>query len=99
MKYPPYFYITEVKVKSVDYELVSKETNKIKTILEKELIDKEVIGPSMDIPFKINNVYRFNIIIKYKKENNLKQVLKELINHYKSNYKIKIEISFNPNNI
>ena len=53
----------------------------------------------MGIPFKINNVCHFNIIIKYKKEDNLKDVLKELINHYKSNYKIKIDISFNPNNI
>ena len=53
----------------------------------------------MGIPFQINNVCRFNIIIKYKKEDNLKIVLKELIDHYKANYKIKIEVSFNPNNI
>ena len=98
-KYPPYFYITQVKVKSSDYELVSKESNKIKNILQSKLSNKEVIGPSMDIPFRINNIYRFNIIIKYKKEDNLKTVLSELIDHYKSNYKIKIEVSFNPNNI
>ena len=98
-KYPPYFYIAQVKVKSSDYELVSKETNKIKNLLENKLPDKEVIGPSMDIPFRINNICRFNIIIKYKKEDNLKIVLRELIDHYKSNYKIKIEVSFNPNNI
>ena len=73
--------------------------NKIKTILENKLPDKEVIGPSLGVPFKINNLYRFNILIKYKKELDLKIVLKDLIDHYKSNYKIKIEITFNPNNI
>ena len=98
-KYPPYFYITMVTIKSKDYELVSREVNKIKVILDNKLPDKEIIGPSIAIPFKINNLYRFNILIKYKKELDLKVVLKDLIDHYKSNYKIKIEVSFNPNNI
>ena len=98
-RYPPYFYIAQVKVKSKDYDLVSKETNKIKTLLENKLLDMLVIGPSMDIPFRVNNICRFNIIIKYKKENDLKKVLRDLIDHYKSNYKIKIEVTFNPNNI
>ena len=98
-KYPPYFYIAQVKVKSREYELLSREVNKVKTLLESKLANMIVIGPSMDIPFRINNICRFNIIIKYKKEDNLKLVLKELIEHYKSNYKIKIEVSFNPNNI
>ena len=98
-KYPPYFYIAMVTVKSKDYDLLSKEVNKIKAILTNRLADKEVIGPSLAIPFKVNNFNRFNIIIKYKKELDLKDVLKELIDHYKSNYKIKIEVTFNPNNI
>ena len=98
-KYPPYFYLCLVTVKSKDYELLSKEINKIKTILENRLPEKEVIGPSMAMPFKVNNFNRFNILIKYKKELDLKLVLRELIDHYKSNYKIKIEVSFNPNNI
>jgi primosomal protein N' (replication factor Y) len=88
-----------VTVKSKDYELLSREVNKIKVILDNKLPDKEIIGPSIAIPFKINNLYRFNILIKYKKELDLKVVLKDLIDHYKSNYKIKIEVSFNPNNI
>lgn len=98
-KYPPYFYLTIVTIKSKEYELLSKEVNKIKEILITKLPDKEIIGPSMAMPFKINNLYRFNILIKYKKELDLKIILKDLIDHYKSNYKIKIEITFNPNNI
>ena len=99
LKYPPYFYIAKVTIKSKEYDILSGEVNKIKYTLEKKLIDKEVIGPSMDVPFRINNICRFSIIIKYKKETNLKEVLKDLIEHYKSNYKIKIEVAFNPNNI
>ena len=98
-KYPPYFYMVVVKIKSKEYELLSHEVNKIKVLLENKLPDKLVIGPSIDIPFKINNIYRFNIVIKYKQEKDLKTVLRELIDHYKANYKIKIEVSFNPTNI
>ena len=98
-KYPPFFYLCEVIIKSVDYDFLSKETNKIKNILETRQPDKSIIGPSMMYPFKVNNVNRFSIIIKYKKENDLKKVLKELIEHYKGNNKIKIEVSFNPRNI
>ena len=98
-RYPPFFYLVEVIIKASDYDLVSKETNKIKSLLENKLPDKIVIGPSMMHPFKVNNIYRFSIIMKYKKEENLKKVLKDLINHYKANNKIKIEVSFNPYDI
>ena len=41
-------------------------------------------------------IYRFNIIIKYKEEANLYEVLKTLLDHYKTNSKITIDIDFNP---
>ncbi len=98
-KYPPFFYLCEIIIKSKEYELLSKEVNRIKSILEVREPDKIIIGPSMMYPFKLNNFNRFSIIIKYKIENDLKDVLRELINHYKVNNKIRIEISFNPRDI
>ena len=95
-KYPPFFYLCEVIIKSKEYEILSKEVNKIKNILEGKLPDKIIVGPSMMHPFMVNKTYRFSIIMKYKKELDLKMVLRELIDHYKANNKIKIEISFNP---
>ena len=98
-KYPPYYYLSEVIIKSVDYEFLLREVNKIKTLLINKLPDKIIIGPMMLYPFKVNNVNRFGIIIKYKKELDLKEILKGLIDHYKANSKIKIEVSFNPRDI
>ena len=72
---------------------------KIKNLLEIKEPDKLIIGPSMMHPFKVNNVNRFSIIIKYKKENNLKETLRGLIEHYKGNSKIKIDYDFNPINL
>lgn len=98
-KYPPYYYLCQVIVKSKDYDLVSYEVNKIKNLLVNKLEGKQVIGPSTMVPFKVNNEYRFSILIKYKKEDNLRNTLRDLINHYKGNQKIKIEITFDPYNI
>ncbi len=98
-KYPPYYYLCNLIIKSKDYDLVSNESRKIVNLLNNKLVNMEVLGPSVCSPFKVNNVCRFGILIKYKSENNLIDVLNELINHYKSNNKIIIDVDFNPNNI
>ena len=46
--------------------------------------------------FKINNVYRFQIILKYKKDPNIMKTLKELDELYMLNNKANIEIDNNP---
>ena len=95
LKYPPYYYLVLIQLKSKEYQFLTSETKKIKEFLHNK-IKMEILGPSLANPFKANNVYRMNIIIKYKKIDNLYIVLEELINHYKSNNKIKIDIDFDP---
>ena len=38
----------------------------------------------------------YNIILKYKKKDGLYEILTKIIEHYKSNSKIKIDVDFNP---
>ena len=96
-KYPPYFYLLNILVKSGEYNLVSSEANKIANILNKYLTNSAILGPTVAVPFKINNIYRFSIVVKYKKEENLYQVLNYINEHYRNNNKINLEFSFNPN--
>ena len=98
-KYPPYFYLSYLIIKSKDYEYLSNEVNRISSLLKTKLPNFDILGPTVCTPFKINNVCRFGILIKYKKEDNLLSVLRDLIDYYKSNNKIRIEVDFNPNNI
>ena len=98
-KYPPYYYLSYIIVKSKDYDYLSKEVNRIANLLKSKLPSFELLGPTVCVPFKINNICRFGILIKYKEEKNLLEVLRNLIDHYKGSNKIKIEIDFNPNNI
>ena len=94
--YSPYYFLTSIKISSKDYEQARDVSNKIGDYLKKNLTSTIVLGPSVAAVFKINNVYRFQIVLKYKKDENMYRVLNDLIEHYKTNNKIKIDIDFNP---
>ncbi|MEG1494940.1 MAG: primosomal protein N' [Bacilli bacterium] len=96
LKYSPYYYMTLIKISSADYNEASIESNKIATVLKRELTASIILGPTTSSMFKVNNIYHFQIILKYKKENNLYPVLTKIVEYYKSNRKVKIDISFNP---
>ena len=97
LDYPPYYFITSIKIASKNYEICSKEITKVKKYLENNLSKNTIIlGPTTANMFKINNVYRFQIILKYKRETNLIKVLKELDELYMLNNKTNIEIDNNP---
>ena len=98
LKYPPYYYLTSIKVLSRYYEEASKEANKVANYLKKYL-DKEtiVLGPTTANIFRINNVYRFQIIIKYKFDKYLNKVIYDLDQLYILNKKVYLEIDMNPN--
>lgn len=94
LMYPPYYYICTIVVSSSDFENTSVNANKIKKYLDTNLSsDYIILGPSVNAIVRMNNKYRFNIIIKYKKFDNLYKVLKEI-----NNFNIKdvnIDISTN----
>lgn len=96
LKYPPYFYITMVKIASKDYNLASKEITKVRNYLDNNLKDTIILGPTPASMFKINNIYRFQIILKYKNYDKIKNSLIYLDNVYKTNSKVNIEIDNNP---
>lgn len=99
LKYPPYFYICVVKIISSEYEISRNESNKIKNYLTKKLSTNFIIlGPSTASVFKLKNKYYFQIIIKYKREENLLEVLNELNNMYITD-KVKLDINLNPLNL
>lgn len=95
LNYPPYCYLALIIISATDYNYLGLESKKIKEYLKTNL-KTEILGPSLANPFRVNKIYRMNIIIKYKKENNIYEVLNNLINHYKINDKLRIDIDFNP---
>ncbi len=97
LDYPPYYFLTSIKIASKDYDLAAKEIIKVKNYLFKNLEnDTIILGPTTANVFKINNIYRFQITIKYKKDKKLVNTLKELDQLYMVNNKVNIEIDNNP---
>ena len=96
LQYPPYCFLVSIKVISKDYNLAQTESNLIAKRLRENLLNSTVLGPSIGSTFKINNTYRFGIIIKYKKEDNLYPFLEKMLDYYKINDKIRLDIDFNP---
>ncbi len=95
--YPPYYYLTTVLITGKNYEECKKSASQIGIFLRQKLSHSVILGPTIPGVMKINNIYRFQIIIKYKKEEQLYSVLQYLDNHYRGNSKIHVDIDFFPN--
>lgn len=97
LNYSPYYFITLVRISCKNYEEGFKHANKIKDYLEKNLSsDTILLGPTMASMFKINNIYNYQCIIKYKKDLKLKDTLINIDNIYKTNNKVNVEIDVDP---
>lgn len=100
LNYSPYYFIILISIKCKDYDYGFAESRKIGDYLRNKL-DKNsfVLGPSLANPFKINNVYHYQCIIKYKSDKNLRQTLIDIDNRYKTDSKCNVEIDINPNRL
>lgn len=96
LKYPPYYYICLIKIISKDYNLASKSSYDVVNYLKQNIKNEIILGPSVCNVFKLNNNYRFQIIIKYKDVNNILEYLTNIEHHYFNKKDIKVEIDFNP---
>lgn len=97
LKYSPYYYMILISISTKDYELGFKESDKIGNYLKSNLDNSTIVlGPSMASMFKINNIFHYQIIIKYQKDSNIMEALKFIDNMYRQNSKVKVEVDFNP---
>src|SRR5574344_347888 len=93
--YPPYNNLCLLKIESKDYDLLIESSKKISNYLRNN-IKEQVLGPSMASIPRINNVYYMQIIIKYKKKENIYDSLIYIKDLYKVNHKVNVEIDINP---
>ena len=96
LKYPPYYYLVAIGISSKDEHLCYQESIKIAKSLSKYLQSTILLGPSTAMVYKVNNIYRYGIILKYQKEPNLMVALTKMIDAYKGNPKLAISINLNP---
>jgi primosomal protein N' (replication factor Y) len=97
MKYPPYYYLVGLKIISKDYNIAIEHANKVYKYLKDNLNNETIIlGPTTANLFKFNNTYRFQIVIKYRFDNKLMNVLNDLDKLYININNVNLEIDIDP---
>ncbi|WP_262172882.1 primosomal protein N' [Saccharococcus sp. Marseille-Q5394] len=85
--YPPFFFITLVQFSHEDLlkvaDFAEKGTRYLKSSLSPDTV---IIGPAAAAISRVNNRYRYQCLIKYKKEPKLIETLQQLIRMYRTNW-------------
>ncbi|MBM7618936.1 primosomal protein N' (replication factor Y) [Bacillus tianshenii] len=99
-QYPPFYYLALVTVTHQELTKVVTVTERITSYLSGQLSKEAVIlGPVSSPIARIKDRYRYQCIIKYKREPNLHQALKNVVEKYQSQMdqeKLAIHIDLNP---
>lgn len=101
--YPPYFYVVLIQVTHEDVMMAAEYAGKVMDWLKLKL-SKQVglIGPTAASISRIQNRYRYQCLIKYKKEPNLNETLQQLIRMYRTEWikkGIQLTIDLDPSTI
>ena len=100
LKYSPYYFITLIQISSKNSDKAYQEAKKIGEYLRNNLTNETIIlGPTTCNIFKINNVFHYQIIIKYRRDPNLENILINIDNKYKIDSSVNVEINVNPSKL
>ncbi len=96
LRYPPYFFISLIKVGGKEFNFTYEEAKKISSYIKRYISkDMTVLGPSIGSVSKINNIYYFEIITKYRNKIKMREILNNIYELEENNNKIKIDIDIN----
>lgn len=96
LKYPPFCNLCFLKISSENLDYLDDESKKIARFLKDKLNNFVILGPAPANIFKLNNIYNMQIIIKYKKIKDIYKEIDYLVNHYRCDRKLNVQIDINP---
>lgn len=96
MKYPPYYYLVSLDISSKDSKQALIEAKKCEKVCHKYLDKTIILGPSPATVFKKQNIYYYQLILKYQYQDNIYEVLEKLVDYYASINKVNLDVDFNP---
>ena len=94
--YPPFCKISFITIKGYDEQKTERVAKMIFDFISKKQNDLSVLGPNKSLFYKINNEYKFNIVIRYQEENykKLYPILKYINDYFAESFsKEKITIT------
>lgn len=101
--YPPYYYVVNIQFTHEDLLTVAGYAEQTVRFLQGQLSGSTIIiGPSASLIARVNNRYRYQCLIKYKKEPKLADVMQQLIKIHRSEWIKKgatLSIDMNPTSV
>jgi primosomal protein N' (replication factor Y) len=101
--YPPFTYVVLIQITHEDVLMTAEYAHKAANWLRENLSPTaEIIGPTASSISRVQNRYRYQCLIKYKKEPMLPDVLQQLIRIYRTDWMKKgilMSIDLNPSSI
>ncbi|HEY9577424.1 MAG TPA: primosomal protein N', partial [Pseudobacillus sp.] len=98
--YPPFYYLALVTVSHEDIMTASGVTEKITQYIQARLSNEAIIlGPVASPIARINDRYRYQCLIKYKREPKLNEILKTVMEHYtkqQNDKSLQVAVDVNP---
>ncbi|MCL6570807.1 MAG: primosomal protein N' [Bacillus sp. (in: Bacteria)] len=96
--YPPFFYLSLITVSHEQLLTVVAATEKIANYVKTQVSkDAVVLGPAASPIPRINNRYRYQCLIKYKREPHLTKMLKTILDQYQKDTKSGLLVSIDVN--
>ncbi|MDQ0215073.1 primosomal protein N' (replication factor Y) [Oikeobacillus pervagus] len=96
--YPPFYYVALITVSHDEVMTAASVTEKITKFIRPHLSDKAIIlGPVASPIPRINNRYRYQCLIKYKREPKLNETLRKVMEHFATSGKKHIQVAIDVN--
>jgi primosomal protein N' (replication factor Y) len=97
-QYPPFYYLSMINVSHEQLMKAVSVTEKIVQYVRSRLSNETVVlGPVASPIPRINNRYRYQCLIKYKREPNLTDTLKNILNQYQKEAAAGLQVSVDTN--
>ncbi|MTB65029.1 primosomal protein N' [Streptococcus sp. zg-86] len=100
--YPPYYYTVGLTLSHRSEELVVKKSFEVLKLLKENLTDQiQLLGPTPKPIARTHNLYHYQMIVKYRQEPQLSQVLNRVLDwsQEKENQELRVMIDHEPQNM
>lgn len=100
--YPPYYFTIGLTLSHKSEEAVVKKSYEIVSLLRQQLSDGvRILGPTPKPIARTHNLYHYQILLKYRKEENLEQVLNQILDwgQLADNKDLRLVIDNEPQNL
>lgn len=95
--YPPFIHLVSLLITSKVEDLANKESHRISAYLKKGA-GMEVLGPAPSLIYRLDDNYRYLILVKFKNSQMVYPYFQNIVNNYVSNHNLQVTIDFNPYN-